>query len=115
MTSYATVEAGIEAEVRALGELADALASAYDEEAEAAIAWKGARARARIALREEHRGERYPVEWYDDMAHQSAPGLFDRHVRAVNRLALLREERSIRTTRLDGLRTLAAGIRGAGG
>lgn len=113
--SYNTVADGIEAEIRALGDLAVKIAAAYDEEAEAAVEWKSHRAFTRTTLRREHSGERLPLEWYDDMAEASGDEKFGRHIRAVNTLAMLREERSIRTARLDGLRTLAAGMRAAGG
>lgn len=115
MLSYNQIVEAIEAEGHALGGLVDRIARAYDAEADAAIKWKAARARLRISLREEHKGERLPADWYEDKAMELAAPEFASHVRTINDLALLREERNIRTSRLDALRTLAAGMRAAGG
>ena len=113
--SYGNIEAEIAKVLCELEDCAGALADAYDNDADADIAWRAKRAYLKSREREVRLSERLPADWYDDFATiNGAPELRD-HLRARAKLETLRAQRAILGARLDGLRTLAAGVRGAGG
>ena len=114
MLSYQSVVEAIEAETDRLETLIADLALAYDADAEAEIAFKSRRAAVRIQERA-IATERLPADHFEDLALAKTEQEYATHLRARAHLQTLREARGISESRLDGLRTLSAGFRSAGG
>ena len=117
MLSANQISEAIEAEGRRIGQLAEECADVAATAAECEADYKIEFAKARMTLRDEvaERGMKVTVSEIDDHATlEAAPSLRAMLV-AQGSMTAIREALRASQARLDGLRTLAAGYRNAGG
>jgi hypothetical protein len=113
MLTLARIQAGIEAEMKRIDELVNQIAKAGDEAAETESAYKVAFARKRLEIRAYY--DKPTVGQCDDEAMEATADLHLAYLLGSNRLTVARESLRSAQARLDGLRTLAASFRVAGG
>ena len=117
MLSYTAIQEAIEAEGRRIGQLAEECADVAATAAEAEADYKIEVAKARTTIRDDaaQRGAKMTVGEVEDAATLSASVSLRAHLLASGSLTAIREALRASQARLDGLRTLAAGYRSAGG
>jgi len=115
--SYNQVAEAIEAEGRRIGQLAEEIADCANNAAEAEADYKIEVAKARVKYRDDAaaKGVKLTVGEIDDHATLEASASHRNFVVARESLTAIREALRASQARLDGLRTLAAGYRQAGG
>ena len=94
-------------------EIREAANAAADDEA----AFKREFAKARISARAEYvaRGEKFTTDTVEDLATDATADLRHAHLLSANNLTVLREVLRAEEAKLDGLRTMSASVRVAGG
>jgi hypothetical protein len=117
MLSYNAVAEAIEAEGRRIGQLAEEIADVAATAAEQEADYKIAYAQARVRHRDDAaaRGVKVTVDMVDDAATLEASDSLRSYLVARESMTAAREALRAAQARLDGLRTLAAGYRQAGG
>ena len=117
MLSYNQVSEAIESEGRKIGKLAEDIGTLAANAAETEADYKIEIAKARMRLRDDAAatGTKVTVSEVDDAATLQASESLRAHLLASGCLTAAREALRASQGRLDGLRTLAAGYRSAGG
>jgi hypothetical protein len=117
MLSYEQIAEAIEAEGRRIGKLAEECADVAQNAAEAEADYKMEFAKARMQIRDDAAavGNKVTVSEVDDMALLESSESHRTYLVASSALTAIREALRASQARLDGLRTLAAGYRHAGG
>jgi len=115
--SYNQVAEAIENEGRRIGQLAEEIADCAANAAETEADYKLEVAKSRIKFRDDAagRGVKVTVDQVDDHATLEASESHRAYLLARESLTAIREALRASQARLDGLRTLAAGYRQAGG
>lgn len=113
MLTISRIQAGIESELKRIDELVNQIAKAGDEAAETESAYKAAFAKKRLEIRAYY--DKPTVGQCDDEAMEATADLHLAYLLGSNRLTVARESLRAAQARLDGLRTLAASFRAAGG
>lgn len=117
MLSYNQVAEAIESEGRKIGKLAEEIATLAGDAAEAESDYKIKVASARIRLRDDAAsvGLKVTVGEIEDQATVACSDSLRKYLLAAGCLTAARDAMRASQGRLDGLRTLAAGYRNAGG
>ena len=117
MLSYNQVAEAIESEGRKIGKLAEDIGSLAANAAETEADYKIEIAKARMRLRDDAAsvGLKVTVGEIEDKAMVACSDSLRAHLLAAGCLTAARDAMRASQGRLDGLRTLAAGYRNAGG
>jgi hypothetical protein len=117
MMSLNQIAEAIESEGRRIGQLAEECADVAQNAAEAEADYKIEFAKARMRTRDDAAavGRKMSVDQVDDEATLEASESLRTFLVAREALTAIRAALRASETRMDGLRTLAAGYRGAGG
>ena len=117
MLSYNQVAEAIESEGRKIGKLAEEIATLAGDAAEAESDYKIAIAKARMKQRDLFAvsNTKFTVGDVEDRATLNTSDALRTHLIAAGDLTAARDAMRASQSRMDGLRTLAAGYRNAGG